>query len=127
MYNLFLDDIRQPMTCYNYMPASIKDVYSLEKWVIVRDYDDFVKVITEKGLPDLISFDHDLADIHYNPETWTESFVYKEKTGKDCAQWLVDYCLDNELPLPQYIVHSMNPVGKKNILSLLNNFKAHIK
>jgi len=35
----------------------------------------------------------------------------------------VDYCIDNNLKLPEYYCHSMNPVGKNNILSVLNQFK----
>jgi len=46
-----------------------------------------------------------------------------EKTGLDCAKWLVDYCMDNNQKLPEYSVHSMNPAGGKNILEYLNNFK----
>lgn len=78
--------------------------------------------VHKNGLPELVSFDHDLADIHYDPSTWTESFIYKEKTGKDCAKWLIDYCLDNNQKFPKYIVHSMNTVGKENIIRLVENF-----
>ena len=51
-----------------------------------------------------------------------KKLTIKEKTGYDCAKWLVEYCLDNDLSLPKYQVHSMNPVGKKNILDYLSNF-----
>lgn len=122
MYNLFLDDIRQPSGC-NYVPSELRSVYLLNEWEVVRNYEEFVQIIKERGLPKLVSFDHDLADIHYDPETWTESFKYQEKTGMDCAKWLVDYCLDNKKLLPEFLVHSQNPVGAKNILSLLINFK----
>jgi hypothetical protein len=40
-----------------------------------------------------------------------------EKTGYDCAKWLVEYCVEHGLKFPEYVVHSMNPVGKENILS----------
>jgi hypothetical protein len=48
---------------------------------------------------------------------------FEEKTGYDCAKWLVDYCIDNQANLPDYLVHSANPIGKKNIESYLENFK----
>lgn len=49
--------------------------------------------------------------------------TFSEKTGYDCAKWLVDYCIDNKLTLPKHVyVHSMNPVGKKNIQMLFTNF-----
>ena len=47
---------------------------------------------------------------------------YFEKTGYDCAKWLVEYCLNNDLDLPFCFVHSMNPVGKDNINHLLKNY-----
>lgn len=73
----------------------------------ITNYNDFVTCITENGLPTSISFDHDLGT---------------GKSGYDCAKWLVEYCLDNDLDLPDYHVHSMNPVGKRNIEALLENF-----
>jgi len=103
-------------------------MYSREKWIVVRNYEEFVNYITNKGLPYLISFDHDLADEHYDPSMYNGNYddvakKFKEKTGMDCAKWLVDYCLDNEKQLPKFVVHSMNPAGTKNISSLLNDFK----
>ena len=49
--------------------------------------------------------------------------TFIEKTGYECAKWLVDYCIKNYYDLPGFIVHSMNPVGKMNIELYLNNFK----
>lgn len=116
-YNLFLDDCRK---------SSFLD--TVLAWETVRNYDQFVSIISERGLPDLISFDHDLADEHYTVggETNYTQFDYskvKEKTGFHCAQWLVYYCLDKQLPLPRWQVHSMNPCGKENIEKLLQGFE----
>ncbi|MDA3779923.1 MAG: hypothetical protein PF487_06850 [Bacteroidales bacterium] len=37
--------------------------------------------------------------------------------------WLIDYCVDNELELPhEIIIHSMNPYGSENIKSLFNTY-----
>jgi hypothetical protein len=138
---LFLDDIRHPEDCAAYMPSHLSYLYSKEKWITVRDYNEFVDFITSEGLPELISFDHDLADEHYSPlETsdlyremeatpelvdrfYNENFV--ERTGYHCARWLIDYCIDNNQKLPQFLVHSMNPTGKINIQTLLEQFKKH--
>lgn len=121
---LFLDDIRQPYEAGNYMyPIDIRKTYRLEEWEIVRNYQEFCKWIEDNGIPYCVSFDHDLADIHYNPEYQRESFSYHEQTGYDCALFLIKYCIDNKLELPIYYCHSMNPVGKTNILELLNKFK----
>lgn len=134
MYNLFLDDIRDPGHV-NYRTKFIEvgdfAMYRLKDWVIARTYKDFVEIVQEKGLPKLVSFDHDLADIHYTEEYQNEGVILKyketsgEKTGYHAAQWLVDYCLDNKLPLPDFKVHSFNPVGAENIYSLLSNFKTY--
>lgn len=114
---LFLDDIRYPIEAYHYTK---QDIFLRKDWHIVRNYEQFVNRILEKGLPEMISFDHDLADEHYL-EPNSQEFV--EKTGYDCTKWLVEYCMDNYLDLPKFYSHSMNPVGKENIEELLNNFK----
>lgn len=106
---LFLDDIRFPYEAYEYTHQSI---FLQEKWEITRNYNEFVEWITKNGLPGFISFDHDLADIQ----------LHSEKTGFECAKWLVDYCLDNNLDCPKFYCHSMNPVGRDKINGLLEQF-----
>jgi len=122
---LYLDDVRTPIeTLPNYEP-----------WNVVRNYDEFTKWIIENGIPDLISFDHDLAEEHMNdyysqfakqgfqiPEYET----YKEKTGMDCANFVVEYSQKMNVPLKGCCVHSHNPVGSKNIQEFLNGFKKHM-
>ena len=95
---LYLDDIRIPKT---------------EGWDIVRSYGEFVDYITNNGLPDEISFDHDLAD--------GDGSV--EMTGYDCAKWLCEYCWTNGIPMPTWNVHSANPVGRMNIAHLLSGYE----
>lgn len=115
-YKLFLDDIRLPKDVkWMQMP--------LGPWAIVRSHDEFVKHIMQRGLPDFISFDHDLADEHYTGGAKYDK--YKEKTGYESAKWLVEYCMEYELHLPEYQVHSLNPIGKENIIGYLENFKAN--
>lgn len=120
---IFLDDVRHPQECATYMHQRIgklNPIY-LEDWVIVRDYDAFTEVV-EKNAKQIthISFDHDLADIHYDPMTQKESFAYQEKTGEDCAKWVKAYFHHYKLPLPTLFVHSMNPVGTQNIINVFN-------
>ena len=133
VYNLFLDDVRMPVDAFNYT----KDTDFLKmKWTIVRNYKEFVEYITKmyecEYFIEFISLDHDLADEHmdyyinnggYRNPPNPINVNFTEKTGMDCAKWLVDFCIDNKLKLPKYKVHSQNPCGKENILSLLNNFK----
>lgn len=113
---LWLDDVRDPHKndWLNFSP-----IHHPFRTVWIKRYRDFVSYIEENGLPDAICFDHDLEDFHINKST------YIEKTGFDCAKWLVDYCIINDKPLPKWNVQSANPVGKDNINGLLNNFLKH--
>jgi hypothetical protein len=129
MTRLFLDDIRYPKNCTSYMLSrdSRAKEYG-ERWEIVRNYQEFVDWITVNGLPDLISFDHDLAPEHYAPQDrwndydkWLEESPI-EKTGMSCAHWLTEYCQKHDLKLPEWMVHSMNPIGTKNITNLLTRY-----
>lgn len=88
---LFLDDVRPT-------PNGFYRVY---------DYKGFTGFILKNGMPDFISFDHDLGE---------------GRSGFDCAKFLVEYCLDHNIPWIHFQVHSQNPVGKQNIESLLHNF-----
>lgn len=109
-YYLFLDDERMPndVTWIN-LP---KD----HPWNIVRTFESFKKFITENGIPDFVSFDHDLADFS------NVDGVKTEKTGVDCARWLVSYCIDNNEQLPQFSVHSKNPIRAKEISMTMSDY-----
>jgi hypothetical protein len=127
-YNLFLDDIRHPYDAFVYT----KDPdFSKLTWVVARSYNEFIKIIASNfkkdgSFPRLIAFDHDLSDEHYEHLTGTIPYdEMQEKTGMHCAKWLIDFCMDNQLPLPEYKVHSMNPAGAENIRSILSNYKKH--
>jgi hypothetical protein len=124
-YKLFLDDTRQ-----------ISDVYKSDnglpdgKWVTVRSYHQFVNEIYKRGLPVFISFDHDLdssaVQEFFEADRWDRPINYnwiKEKTGKDCAEFLVDWCNKNKLTLPAFNIHSANHIGAENIRKILNGQK----
>jgi hypothetical protein len=117
-YKLFLDDERMPhAVTWVEMP--------LGPWEIVRSYDQFVNYITENGIPSFISFDHDLSveDQGKNPN----KSQFKEKTGYDCAKWLVEKCMNENRMFPKYQVHSMNPIGAMNIRAYIECYKNTIK
>lgn len=113
---LYLDDIRTPIDT---------------DWIVVRNFDEFVNAITKFKLTsfDIISLDHDLGE-----SAMTEFFLntyhnnkinydnIHEKTGMDCAKFLVEYSLDNKINLPDVNVHSANPVGSINISSYIDNY-----
>lgn len=119
---LYLDDYRTPM--------SNPEI----EWHIVRSYKEFVNWIEEHGIPDIISFDHDLCTEHIqaflskageNLATVVYDYdSYGEKTGYDCAKWLCNYCVDNDKRLPPIItVHSANYPGAANIITYISNYK----
>jgi hypothetical protein len=124
-YNLFLDDIRHPIMVGKYIyPADLRPKYLMEDWVVVRNYQEFVGVIKKNGLPQLISFDHDLGedvaeDLRKKGSSKRKARASKKtvKSGYDCAKWLVD----NYTELPEILVHSMNPVGAERIRDLFKN------
>lgn len=126
-YKLFLDDKRTPAQCVSYMHRRIgrlNPIYIQNEWVICRNYVCFKNTIEKMGLPEFVSFDHDLADEHYgiSEDGALEEYYGWEgrtETGYDCAKWLVDYCMEHKLELPQWAVHSMNPIGVGNITSYL--------
>ena len=120
-YNLFLDDIRVPNDCRLYkVPGMPNDnwIYSDMKWVIVKNYNEFIKTISDKFIndefPSTISFDHDLADVD-DEKSGLICVKFNEKTGHDCAKWLLNFCIENDIEMPKCWVHSMNTIGNLNI------------
>lgn len=111
-YNLFLDDNRELKDVAEYTGL---DMYTTEEWVVARNYEEFVDYIQEFGMPNRISFDHDLGDVSDDPE-------HNEMTGYDAAKWLIDYCLENDVLPPMYLTHTNNPVGNKNINDIIQSF-----
>jgi len=103
-YKLFLDDIRDVHMVY--------DDFTNDDFVIVRDFDALVKVISEKGLPEFLSFDNDLGE---------DSNGCLLKDGYECAKWLV-YESGLDLRNLNFKVHSANPIASVQIESLLNNY-----
>jgi hypothetical protein len=130
--NIYLDDVRTPT--------------NTEDWNVVRNYDEFVALIKLNGIDSLgiVSLDHDLGDTamqeyfnNVSPHYVLDYGNIKEKTGLDCAKWLVDEYYDKNperlriphddkkgLPFkfPVVYVHSANPIGSANIMGYVNNF-----
>jgi hypothetical protein len=121
---LFLDDVRRP----EHVNWKELPLIALRDWVIVCNYEQFTWCIEQFGIPEFVSYDNDLADICYtcaNAETIPYD-KYTEKTGYDCAKWLVNKCLDLGIPHPPFIVHSLNPVGAENITKYIANYNASL-
>jgi hypothetical protein len=116
MKKLYLDDVRTPLDL---------------DWIIVRNYDEFISKVKEIGLEniELISLDHDLGDTAMTE--WHRNVYHNytldynnitEKTGMDCAKWLVDQWLEGA-PVVDVVVHSANAIGSANMMGYINNYR----
>lgn len=122
-YNLFLDD--DPSR----IPHELTWIeLPLVEWIFVRSYDEFVNYIKANGIPAHVSFDHDLGETAYQEfhrAFHSDKIInydnIKDKTGYDCAKWLAELCIDRKVSLPQYYVHTLNPIGRQNIVSILES------
>lgn len=100
-YSLFIDDERHP---------PYRDG---RDWKIARDWEDVMMLLRIHGIPNYISFDHDLGiDKH---------------SGHDIVKFLIDLDMgdDDMFTIPAdftYYVHSQNPVGKDNIAGLIDGY-----
>lgn len=88
MKKLFIDDIRTP-------PAN--------DYVVVRTSEEAIEWLRDNGIPDVISFDHDLGG---------------DDTTIRVIRFIYDLILNEKADFPEgftCIVHSANPVGAENI------------
>ena len=115
-YRLFVDDEREPSFLAFLINQGAHDIFADGPWVTVRTQHEAQQLITERGLPEFISFDHD-----YGPP--------EAGNGHDLAKWLVEEALDGRLDLRhlRYQVHSRNPVGQVNIRGVLDSYLRSLK
>lgn len=113
---IYLDDVRTPID---------KD------WIIARNYDEFVRIVSTYGLENIktISLDHDLGDSAMRE--WHKNVYHNytldynnitEKTGYDCAKWLVEQWMNGK-PVVDVYTHSANAIGASNIMGYINNYR----
>lgn len=112
--------------------------------MIVKSYDDFVNYITLEGVPSAVSFDYYLAnektktyseiDQEYEDAMnqfavescelgFHEAMTVDDKTGFDCAKWLTNYCIKNQIPMPNCVVHCWNERNKRTIQEYLDSYE----
>lgn len=133
---LWLDDQRDP---YKYLKtknasatfARNKQFYDdlMRKYnvdfVWVKNLYQFIDYIKENGLPEFVSFDHDLNNRGGGEELSDEQKL--SNNGVNCAKWLVNYCKKTGQPLPKFYVHSANPKHGPEITKVLNNENKNMK
>lgn len=108
---VYLDDIRMPTGPYcncwvengNLVISSVQEFeFEVEPWMIFRTAEDLMRVIADQRLKiNYISFDHDLGE--------------SRKTGYDVATAIEHEVAMGRMSMPQWNVHSANPVGRKRI------------
>jgi len=82
-----------------------------EDYIVLRSSEDAIQFIKQNGWPEFISFDHDLGG-----DDTTMVFLKR----------LVNEVWDGKTMPPDYIVHSANPIGSKNIVSFMESWKRSI-
>lgn len=116
---LFLDDIRTPSMAHNASKGLGLDYSPTDKWVIARDYFEFVKIVSANFYEiELFSFDHDLACVDSDGREWT---------GKDAADYLINYCLDHNTHFPDWYAHTDNTAGRQNIIGSIKGYLKSIE
>lgn len=125
---LWLDDQRDP---YRYLSTkSTSNTFLRNKKFyddLMRQYDvefiwvknmyQFIEHIEKNGVPQFVSFDHDL-----NNRGGGEGLSDEQKlnnNGVNCAKWLVNYCKRTGQPLPKFYIHSANPKHGPEIAKVL--------
>lgn len=100
----------------------LTDKTKITDWTVVRNYDEFVDCINGRGIPDTVSFDHDLHlehVRHFIEHTSRTGFIeygnLSMKTGKHCADFLVNKVAEIDCIEPACYVHSANHVGRLEI------------
>lgn len=110
-YSLFIDDDRWPSE------TTWADWYGQrDEWTVARNWNEVEELITTLGVPEFISFDHDLG--------------HNELDGREITIRMIDNLMDNVWELPatfSFSVHSKNVIGKENIESYWNNYLEFIK
>ena len=111
---VYLDDLRRP-------PVG---------WHLVKTADECGDALV-RGRVDELSLDHDLAEEHYPGARAADGTSnveprYREKTGLAVVEWMVAQGPGFSWP-KLVIVHTMNPVGRANMLALLRRAPPEVR
>ena len=101
MYSLFIDDLRE----LEYIKPT-----NPEEWKIARSSSEAIETVLKFGVPEFISFDHDLG--------WNDTSMIFVKW------WTEQFPV---IPFPRYMIHSSNPIGAKNLESYMNSFNRSLE
>ena len=91
---VYLDDVRNPTEAFD---------------LVIRTAPELIELV-RTGLVTFISFDHDLGAVAHG-------------TGYDVAKEIESLAASHAIPPRDYVIHSSNPVGARNINAAMT--KAH--
>ncbi|SRR5260221_11333171 len=99
------------MTWKLWLDDQLDDQNTPSRWIPVgyigaRNTYDAMILVKVKGLPEFINFDHDLGE---------------DDTAMTFLNKLVELYPNG--PVPEYQIHSQNPVGSKNIVAFMYSWK----
>ena len=122
IFMIWLDDVR------GHDSKKFKDFYNqvynrygtADMPIQILDAKDYAQFIDRIGYVNehsalentIISFDHDLG---------CDASGNILESGADCLKYLINFCLDNNLRLPECLIHTSNPVGKLNMESIIKS------
>ena len=92
---IFVDDIRNP----NHIPVGMDCTICRDYMAAISELKKYISY----GSEIIIDFDHDLG---------------QKKSGYDIAKWIIE----KDYPNIRFKIHSMNPVGCRNIRELLTHY-----
>jgi len=103
-YKLMLDDLRDPVETYG---SYGKDM------IVARTGLEARRIVQERGMPSELFLDHDLGLKADGTADEAPEFI----------KWLSQEYWDGEQPVPDYEVHSGNPIGKGNLKFDMDGWK----
>jgi hypothetical protein len=81
-----------------------------DSWMVARSSSEAIALIKAHGVPEIISFDHDLGLL-------VDGSV-------DTSMKVIDYLIDNHYDSEvEFLIHSQNPIGALNIEAKIKSWK----
>ena len=110
---VFLDDIREPEWIYNQKNCFDNDLGG--GWIKSETVDDTIELL-KTGEVEVLSLDHDLG------------CTDKKHVGADVMKWLEEQVFCNNLTkIPRILFHTSNPVGKQNMVVILEHIQKYLE
>lgn len=105
---LWIDDVREPPS---------------DEWTWAKTLAEAMDHIQSPTGVKEISFDHDLGEKYKADDGW-----YRFRDSQPVARYLEEKAYSGELlTMPVWHIHSMNPVGRKELYAILQSAERYVK